>query len=88
MNAIELDAPIDLAGNIHLPEHFSYLYGQRARVVIMWPSEEPSELMSSREKVAWPEIEPQRDLASLIGKSVLLEDGVAYQRRIRDGEWS
>jgi len=34
-------------------------------------------------------IDPARDLAKFIGPSpIIAEDGVAYQRRIRDAEWS
>ncbi len=35
----------------------------------------------------WPEIDPSRDLARYIGTGTFPEDGVAYQRRIRDTEW-
>ena len=38
--------------------------------------------------VQWPEIDPSRDLAQFIGFATgLPEDGVAYQRQIRDTEW-
>lgn len=37
--------------------------------------------------VNWPEIDPSRDLAKFIGVATFPEDGVAYQRRIRDTEW-
>lgn len=36
----------------------------------------------------WPTIDPARDLAKFIGKHPFPEDGVAYQRRIRDSEWT
>ncbi|MBI3480073.1 MAG: hypothetical protein HY016_06930 [Nitrosomonadales bacterium] len=35
----------------------------------------------------WPEIDPSRDLAKFIGVATFSEDGVVYQRRIRDTEW-
>lgn len=38
--------------------------------------------------VEWPHIDPSRDLAKYIGVAAgLPEDGVAYQRQIRDTEW-
>lgn len=38
--------------------------------------------------VDWPQIDPSRDLAQYIGIATgLPEDGVAYQRQIRDTEW-
>lgn len=37
--------------------------------------------------VNWPVIDPSRDLAKFIGATTFPEDGVAYQRRIRDTEW-
>ena len=36
----------------------------------------------------WPQINPSHDLSHLIGSVNFKEDGVAYQRRIRDEEWS
>jgi hypothetical protein len=36
----------------------------------------------------WPQIDPSRDLARYIGVATgFPEDGVAYQRHIRDTEW-
>jgi hypothetical protein len=36
----------------------------------------------------WPQIDPARDLAQFIGVATgFPEDGVAYQRQIRDTEW-
>ena len=36
----------------------------------------------------WPQIDPARDLAKFIGVATgFPEDGVAYQRQIRDTEW-
>ena len=36
----------------------------------------------------WPQIDPSRDLAKYIGTAAgFPEDGVAYQRQIRDAEW-
>lgn len=37
--------------------------------------------------VNWSEIDPSRDLAKFIGTATFPEDGVAYQRCIRDTEW-
>jgi len=38
--------------------------------------------------VSWPEIDPSRDLAKYIGVDTgFPEDGVSYQRQIRDTEW-
>ena len=43
--------------------------------------------MRYRGTVQWPEIEPSHDLAQFIGVATgLPEDGVAYQRQIRDTE--
>ena len=36
----------------------------------------------------WKQIDPSRDLARFVGTVPLPEDGVAYQRRIRDTEWT
>lgn len=36
----------------------------------------------------WKLIDPSRDLARFVGTMPFSEDGVAYQRRIRDAEWS
>ncbi len=36
----------------------------------------------------WPQIDPSHDLAKYIGVATgLPEDGVAYQRQIRDTDW-
>jgi len=36
----------------------------------------------------WPQIDPSRDLAKYIGvETGFPEDGVAYQRQMRDTEW-
>lgn len=37
---------------------------------------------------SWPNLDPARDLARFQGLLQFGEDAVAYQRRIRDGEWS
>jgi len=37
---------------------------------------------------AWPYLDPARDLARFQGALKFDEDGVVYQRRIRDSEWS
>ena len=36
----------------------------------------------------WEPINPSRDLARFVGTASFPEDGVAYQRRVRDSEWS
>ena len=36
----------------------------------------------------WKQIDPSRDLARFVGTIPFPEDGVAYQRRIRDTEWT
>lgn len=36
----------------------------------------------------WRLIDPSHDLARFVGTVPFPEDGVAYQRRIRDTEWS
>jgi hypothetical protein len=36
----------------------------------------------------WPVVEPARDFASFAGKLTVNIDAVAYQRHIRDSEWS
>lgn len=37
---------------------------------------------------AWPTLDPVQDLARFQGVLQFGEDAVAYQRRIRDNEWS
>ncbi|CAK0748846.1 conserved hypothetical protein [Gammaproteobacteria bacterium] len=37
--------------------------------------------------VSWPEIDPSCDFSRFIGTEPLAEDGVAFQRHIRDTEW-
>jgi hypothetical protein len=38
--------------------------------------------------VDWPQIDPSRDLARYIGIATgISDDGVAYQRHVRDTEW-
>lgn len=83
MQAIEIEAPIDMNGNIHLPAPYQYLYGQRARLVILLPDQPGSQSVATD----WPQIDPSRDLSSYMGAAAISEDGVAYQRRIRDSEW-
>lgn len=36
----------------------------------------------------WPFLDPARDMPRLVGTVPFPEDGVAYQRRIRDSEWT
>lgn len=38
--------------------------------------------------VNWPTLDPARDLARFHGTLQFDEDAVAYQRRIRDSEWT
>lgn len=38
--------------------------------------------------VSWPNLDPAHDLARFQGVLQYGEDAVAYQRRIRDGEWT
>lgn len=38
--------------------------------------------------VSWPNLDPARDLVRFQGALQFDEDGVAYQRRIRDSEWT
>lgn len=51
------------------------------------------EFLAAKSKAAspasnWPQIDPSRDLAKFIGVATgFPEDGVAYQRQIRDTEW-
>jgi DNA-binding transcriptional regulator/RsmH inhibitor MraZ len=40
MFAVEIDATIDPAGNIHLPERYRQLYGKAARLVVLLPEED------------------------------------------------
>ena len=44
--------------------------------------------VSGEENADWKLIDPSRDLARFVGTVPFGEDGVAYQRRIRDTEWS
>ncbi len=92
MQAIEIEAPIDLNGNIHLPEQYHHFYGREARFVILLPDTPLQPAAPNLETVqaspsAWPEIDPARDLAKFIGTEPIAEDGVAFQRHIRDTEW-
>lgn len=93
MQAIEIEAPIDLNGNIHLPEQYHHFYGREARFVILLPDTPsqpavPSVATAPADTSSWPEIDPARDLAKFIGTEAIAEDGVAFQRHIRDTEWS
>ena len=93
MQAIELDMPIGQDGNIHLPEQYHRLYGQQARFVILLPDDSEQAATDvnpadERRGEHWPLLEPARDLARFVGTSPFPEDGVTYQRRIRDSEWS
>ena len=93
MQAIELDMPIGQDGNIHLPEQYHRLYGQQAHFVILLADDSGQATTDAnpadeRRGEHWPLLEPARDLARFVGTSPFPEDGVAYQRRIRDSEWS
>lgn len=91
MQTIEIEAPIDLNGNIHLPEPYQYLYGQQIRFVILLP-DSPSQPVTATAGdngpvCDWPVLNPARDFARFIGTEPIAEDGVAFQRHIRDTEW-
>lgn len=93
MQAIELDMRIEQDGTIQLPEQYHRLYGQQARFVILLPDDSEQTATAAnpvdeRRGAHWPLLEPARDLARFVGTSPFPEDGVAYQRRIRDSEWS
>lgn len=44
--------------------------------------------VSGETNADWKLINPSHDLARFVGAVSFPEDGVAYQRRIRDAEWS
>ena len=44
--------------------------------------------VSGEVNAEWKPIDPSHDLARFVGTATFPEDGVAYQRRIRDSEWS
>ena len=93
MQAIEIEAPIDSNGNIHLPEQFQHLYGREARFVILLPDSPPQAATPDLETVhanasSWPLLDPARDFSRFIGSAPpIAEDGVAFQRQLRDTEW-
>lgn len=47
-----------------------------------------SRRVSAEVNAEWESIDPSHDLPRFTGAVPLPEDGVAYQRRIRDSEWS
>jgi hypothetical protein len=56
VQAIEIEAPIDLRGNIHLSESYPYLYGRQARFVILLPDnpQQPAEVNLGDDRPAPP----------------------------------
>jgi hypothetical protein len=92
MQVIELVMPIGQDGNVHLPAQYQRMYGQNARFVISLTDVTPPLTIDAHPKDDypaddWPLLKPARDLARFVGTIPFPEDGVAYQRQIRDSEW-
>ncbi len=68
-------------------EHLHRLDDQRQAEVLDFVEYLASKSKTASPAVAWPQIDPSRDLAKFIGVATgFPEDGVAYQRQIRDTE--
>jgi hypothetical protein len=69
-------------------EHLHRLDDQRQAEVLDFVEYLASKSKTASPAVAWPQIDPARDLAQFIGVATgLPDDGVAYQRQLRDSEW-
>ncbi|MEF8709970.1 MAG: hypothetical protein V5B38_14300 [Candidatus Accumulibacter propinquus] len=69
-------------------EHLHRLDDQRQAKVLDFVEYLASKSGAASPTVAWPQIEPSRDLAKFVGVATgFPEDGVAYHRQIRDTEW-
>ena len=69
-------------------EHLHRLDDQRKAEVLDFV-----EYLAAKSSVAaraddWPFLDPASDLARFVGTVPFPEDGVEYQRRIRDSEWT
>lgn len=72
MQALEIDTTIDQQGNIQLSEEYRNLYGKAARLIVLIPE-------TAHEK--------EMDPMAYSGTVDWPEDGLAYQKKVRD-EWS
>jgi hypothetical protein len=69
-------------------EHLHRLDDQRQAQVLDFVEYLASKSGAALPTVARPKIDPSRDLAKFIGVATgFPDDGVAYQRQIRDTEW-
>ena len=69
-------------------EHLHRLDDQRQAEVLDFVEYLASKSKTASPAAARPQIDPSRDLAKFIGVATgFPEDGVAYQRQIRDTEW-
>lgn len=69
-------------------EHLHRLDDQRQAQVLDFVEYLASKSGAASPTVAWPQNDSSRDLAKFIGVATgFPEDGVAYQRQIRDTEW-
>ena len=69
-------------------EHLHRLDDQRQAEVLDFVEYLASKSKTASPAVAWSQIDPSRDLAKFIGVATgFPDDGVAYQRQIRDTEW-
>lgn len=69
-------------------EHLHRLDDQRQAQVLDFVEYLASKSKMASPAIAWPQNDPSRDLAKFIGVATgFPDDGVAYQRQIRDTEW-
>lgn len=69
-------------------EHLHRLDEQRQAEVLDFVEYLATKSKTASPGVNWPQIDPSLDLAKYIGVATgFPEDGVAYQRQIRDTEW-
>jgi DNA-binding transcriptional regulator/RsmH inhibitor MraZ len=75
MQAIELEATIDLKGNLHLPERYREVYGKHVRLMVLLP-------LSETESTSGVIIDPMK-YSNTLDWPV---DGLEYQKQARS-EW-
>lgn len=69
-------------------EQFQRLDDQRQAQVLDFVEYLATKSRTALPAAVWPQIDPSRYLAEFIGVATgLPEDGVAYQRQMRDAEW-
>jgi len=79
---------MSIAIEANILEHLHSLDDRRQAEVLDFVEFLASKSHVAAQAVEWPQIDPSRELAQYIGVPTgLPEDGVAYQRQIRDTEW-